>query len=289
MPRIVFVLGVVVFITAFSAFAQQTPAKNTLRFEVASVKPSPEKFDVLASLPRQAVGRLFLSSPVWALIARAYGLDFPENWRVVGGPSSVLSRRFDVLAKAENPEATPAEMNQMLQTLLTERFQLRVHREVREVDISVLKLARSDGTLGPNLKRSALSCPTGEETLAVAAEALGKGDLTLSALPKAGDPCGDSSPLERRDHVKGQPLAALLPLLATRDRQYVEDGTGLTGRFDWDLTYDSRPLSVSANAPSPTGPPLLVALERQLGLKLESGKGRVEFLVVDHVELPTPD
>jgi uncharacterized protein (TIGR03435 family) len=281
-----FILGVV-FVTTCSAFAaQQAPTKNTLRFEVASVKPSPDKFNVLASLPRQAVGRLFLSRPVWALIARAYGVD---DWRIVGGPSSLLSRRFDILAKAENPEATPAEMNQMLQTLLIERFRLKVHREAREVAISVLKLARSDGRLGPNLKRSTLTCLTGEETLALAAEALGKGDVALSTFPKAGDPCGDQSPLERRDHVKGQPLATLLPLLATRDRPFVEDRTGLTGRYDWDLAYDARPLSVSANASSPTGPPLLVALQQQLGLKLESGKGRVEFLVVDNVELPSPD
>ena len=290
MPRIAFVIGVVV-VTAFSASsAQQAATQNTLRFEVASVKPSPDKFDVLASLTRQAVGRLFLSSPVRALIARAYGLDeLLDNWRIVGGPSSVMSRRFDIQAKAENPEATPGEMNRMLQTLLTERFQLKVHTEVREVEISVLKLARSDGRLGPNLKRSTLSCLTGEEQLALAAEALGKGDLTLSSLLKTGDPCGDQSPLARRDHLKGQPIASLLPLLSTRDRPFVEDRTGLTDRYDWDLTYDARPLSVSANAPSPTGPPLLVALEQQLGLKLESGKGRVEFLVVDSVELPTPD
>ena len=290
MPRSALIFGVVL-VAAFSALdAQQDPTQNTLRFEVASVKPSPEKFDVLASLPRQAVGRLFLSSPVRVLIARAYDLDaLLDGWRIVGGPSSVLSRRFDIVAKAENPEATPAQMNQMLQTLLIERFRLKVHREMREVDISVLKLARSDGRLGPNLKRSTLSCPTGEETLASAAEALGKGDLTLSALPKAGEPCGDYSPLERRDRVRGQPLAALLPLLTTRDRPFVDDRTGLTGRYDWDLTYDARPLSASANAPSPTGPPLSVALEQQLGLKLESGKGRIEFLVVDNVEFPTPD
>lgn len=285
-----FVLGVV-FVATWSAFAaQQVPTQNALRFEVASVKPSPDKFDVLASMPRQAVGRLFLSLPVRALIARAYGRDqLLDNWRIVGGPSSVMSRRFDIQAKAENPEATPAEMNQMLQTLLTERFQLKVHTEVREVDISVLKLARADGRLGPNLKRSTLSCLTGEEQLALAAEALGKGDLTLSSVLKAGGPCGDQSPLAGREHLKGQPIASLLPLLSTRDRPFVEDRTGLTGRYDWDLTYDARPLSVSANAPSPTGPPLLVALEQQLGLKLESGKGRVEFLVVDSVELPIPD
>jgi uncharacterized protein (TIGR03435 family) len=280
------ILGIVSIATCAAFAVPQAPAQNTVRFEVASVKPSPEKFDPLASLSRQAVGRVFLSRPLWALIARAYGVD---DRQIVGGPSSVLSRRFDIQAKAENPDATPAEINQMLQTLLIERFRLKVHREVREVNISVLKLARSDGRLGPNLKRSTLNCLTGEETLALAAEALGKGDVTLSGIPKAGDPCGDRSPLETREHVKGQPLATLLPLLATRERPFVEDRTGLTGRYDWDLVYDGRPLSASPNAPAPTSPPLLVALEQQLGLKLESGKGRIEFLVVDNVELPTPD
>jgi len=267
-----------------SGVAQQRSAAP-LRFEVASIKPSPDKFDVLASLPRQAAGRLFLSLRLWALIQRAYGI---ESVRIVGGPASLMNRSFDINAKAENPNATSAQLNEMLRSLLVERFQLEVHRETRTVDVSVLKLARADGRRGPNLKPSMLSCLTGDEILRLGEEALGKGDLAGNLLPKRDDPCGDRSPLERA-HVKGQPISTLLPLLATRDRPFVEDRTGLTGRYDWDLTFDPRPLSVIADSSSPNGPSLLAAIEQQLGLKVEAAKGKVEFLVIDAVKQPTPD
>jgi bla regulator protein blaR1 len=81
-------------------------------------------------------------------------------------------------------------------------------------------------------------------------------------------------------------VASLSGLLGGRG---VQDRTGLTGRYDWDLTFDPRPLSAAPNAPSPTGPPLLAAIEPQLGLKVESAKGTAEFLVIDSVEAPTPD
>jgi len=64
----------------------------------------------------------------------------------------------------------------------------------------------------------------------------------------------------------------------------VEDRTGLTGRYDWDLTFDPRPLSVNADSPSPSGPSLLAAIEQQWGLKVEAAKGKVEFLVIDAVD-----
>ena len=68
-----------------SAMAQQRSAA-LLRFEVASIKPSPDKVEVLASRPRQAAGRVFLSVRLWALIQRAYGI---ESFRVVGDPASL--------------------------------------------------------------------------------------------------------------------------------------------------------------------------------------------------------
>ena len=75
-----------------------------------------------------------------------------------------MSRWFEISAKTGNPDATAAEMNQMLKSLLLERFGLKAHTETREADIWVLKLARSDGTLGPRLKPSSRNCVTsGEE------------------------------------------------------------------------------------------------------------------------------
>ena len=69
----------------------------------------------------------------------------------------------------------------------------------------------------------------------------------------------------------------------------VEDRTGLEGRYDWDV-IEPIPGSVDPNSPSPSGPALLIAeVERQLGLKVEAARGKVEFLVIDSVQPPTPD
>jgi len=264
-----------------------TGVAQQLRFDVASVKPSPDTLDVLASLPRQAGGRLFLSGPLRSLISRAYGI---ENSQIVGGPS-LMSRNFDIVAKAENPDATPAQMNQMLKSMLIERFQLRAHPEMREADIRVLRLADSNGALGPRLKRSSLSCPTIEELVAAVEASAGStpGDRLTAALPKPGDPCERSPQELAAGRQKGQAISTLVVMLGLLGGPRVQDRTGLTGRYDWDLTFDPRPLSAAPNAPSPTGPPLLAAIEQQLGLKVESAKGTAEFLVIDSVEAPTPD
>jgi uncharacterized protein (TIGR03435 family) len=209
--------------------------------------------------------------------------------QIVGGPSALMSRSFEINAKAANPDATAAQMTEMLKSLLVERFKLKTRTEIREVDISLLKLARGDGRLGPNLKPSALSCPTFEERATLINEAMAKGDIALKSLKKPDDPCLSNPLSVDRSHVRGQPISVILNLLSTQERPFVEDRTGLKGRYDWDLTYDPRPLSVSVDDSSPTGPPLLTALEQQLGLKAEKGKGRVAFLVIESAESPTPD
>ena len=258
----------VVLLTATSVpLTSQTP-----RFEVASVKPSP----VQVVYPRQAGGRLSLALPLRGLIARAYGLDVAL---VVGGPP-LMSRSFDISAKAESPDATPAEINLMLKSLLVDRFALKAHTELREADIWVLKLAKGDGRLGPRLKRSSRSCVTSEEE--------------FRARTQGRDPDEIRDPCERPPGLfpvtrTGQPISNLVNLLKIMCCALIEDRTGLTGRFDWDVI---EPMAASAdpNAPSSSGPTLFITeLERQLGLKVETAKGKVEFLVIDSVEPPTPD
>jgi uncharacterized protein (TIGR03435 family) len=67
------------------------------------------------------------------------------------------------------------------------------------------------------------------------------------------------------------------------------DHTGITGVFDIDLTWTPEQGSVGSPRIDPNGPPIFVAIQEQLGLKLESHKGPVDVLVIDHVEHPTED
>jgi uncharacterized protein (TIGR03435 family) len=75
----------------------------------------------------------------------------------------------------------------------------------------------------------------------------------------------------------------------------VLDKTGLSGVFDFDLTWTpDRPFQAPPDAPplppiDPNGPSIFTAVQEQLGLKLESTKGPVPVLVIDHAEQPTRD
>ena len=71
--------------------------------------------------------------------------------------------------------------------------------------------------------------------------------------------------------------------LAQTPPQPVIDKTGLTGSFDWDLQWDNDPTGASP------GVSIFSALQEQLGLKLEPGRGPVEVLVIDRVEMPVFD
>lgn len=262
-----------------STFAQAPP----LRFEVASVKlrepnPGTPGEGVVVTPPRIGGGRVRLTLHLRGLVRMAYGID---ERHLVGGPTWQTSRLFDIDATLANPNATPSEINEMLKSLLADRFQLRVHHETRETQISELVLARADRRLGPSLKPSTLTCPTPEEQLALLADAAAKN------VALANGPC--NRVVLSTGRVEGQPLSTLLPLLSRLTGSVVQDRTGLTGRFDWDLAFDARPLSANADTPAPDRPSIRTALEEQLGLKLQSATGQVQVLVIDGAEPPSPN
>ncbi|MGH9606223.1 MAG: TIGR03435 family protein [Terracidiphilus sp.] len=101
--------------------------------------------------------------------------------------------------------------------------------------------------------------------------------------------------------VQGGTMQDLARSLSLVLRRHVVDETGLTGRYDWELNWtpDLNPSPVVAApadaeqpadaAPEPSGPSIFTAIQKQLGLQLESQKGPVEVLVIDHVEEPTPN
>jgi uncharacterized protein (TIGR03435 family) len=267
------------------------------RFEVASIKRnrSGSGFVTFGVQPE----RLSLTNiSVRQLIVRAYQV---QAFQVVGGPAWVFSDGFDVIAKAESG-AQPAQMNAMLQTLLAERFKLKVYRETRPSEVLRLVKARPDGKLGENLKPSSAEC-----------QAMGRaGGPGRSGPPEGriGGPIGGPAvppPACRmmigpgRLEVMGQSMASLAATLASQLGRPVIDETGVTGAYDFTLTFmpDSAGRGVAPGVLPPGAPPippidpnapvLPTALQEQLGLKLESTKGPVEFIVIDSIEQPTED
>ena len=123
-------------------------------FEVASIKRN-KSGDGFMGMGMQPGGRLTMTNmPVRQLIVRAYGV---QPYQVLGGPSWITSDRFDITAKAPG-DASPQEMNAMLETLLADRFKLKVRKETRQSDVYRLVKARADGKLGEALKPAAVNC-----------------------------------------------------------------------------------------------------------------------------------
>ena len=225
-----------------------------------------------------------VNQPVCMLIQFAYpGFD-----DIVGGPKWVGEKgpnfeadRFDVTAKAETPSSYD-QLQAMLRALLADRFKLAVHVEMKKQPVYDLVVARSDGHLGPNLKPEAQDC----ETLRAAVRGTG-----------AGDPCPAHEVATAGHQIRRSRQMGSLSLLLRPDvDRPVIDRTGLTGSYDWELTFTpqwildgrSDPARPSA-AVDLNGPNIFTALQEQLGLKLVPSDDGVPVLVIDHIEHPTPE
>ena len=241
--------------------------RRPLAFEVASVKPNTSG-DVSVSMTPSPGGITIRNYTLQFLLRAAYRI---QDFQIVNGPEWLTTTRFDLIGKTVTASGQP-EIRIMLQALLMSRFKLRVHTETRELPVYELKIARSDGTFGPRL-HSPSRCQNGGPS-----------------------PC-DNKVLAGSISGAGIGMQALAVNLSVFLGRTVIDRTSFTGTFDCDLTWTPEFLPQglsSSDAPSgppadPTRPPLPTALQDQLGLKLESTKGPVDVLVIDHVEHPTPD
>jgi uncharacterized protein (TIGR03435 family) len=273
----------------------QAPATGTGEpsFEVASVKPN-KSGDNRVMLGIQPGGRFTATNlPLAMLIRFAYQI---QPFQLVGAPDWATSERFDIVAKAEG-ELTPAPLGTvgpvqlMMRTLLKERFKLEMHPDKRELPIYALVLARSDGRPGPQLRPATVDCA------AEAAAARGRGG-PAPAPPAFGERMTCGMRMAPGDMAGGGiQISQLAMTLSQFVQRIVEDRTGLTGSYEFELkwTPDQVPQGQPpAGAPppppiDPNGPSIFTALQEQLGLKLDAQRGAVDVLVVDHVEPPTPD
>jgi uncharacterized protein (TIGR03435 family) len=257
-------------------------------FEVASVRPNTSDYRGMRLEP-QPGGRLTGTNVTAGMLIR-FAYDLPD-FLVFGEPSWLNSDRFDLAAKAEN-DAPVNQLRLMLRQLLMERFKLTAHTETRELPIYALVTARNDGRFGPQLRRSNANCPS---TASSATE--------IGPSPPGGPPaCGffgfspDTKFSEGRGGLafRGLTMPALAKRFVPILRRSVRDSTGLDGHFDADFDFISElPLPPPPpGLPNPFDAPfgsVFTVLPQQLGLKLESTKGRVDVLVIDAVDKPAPE
>jgi uncharacterized protein (TIGR03435 family) len=266
--------------------AAQTTAADPA-FEAASIRPSTSGYAGWRLEP-QPGGRLTGTNvPAAALIRFAY--DLPA-FQISGGPDWLDSWRYDVAAKAEGDP--PIDQKRlMLRTLLAERFRLTAHTETRELPIYALVIARSDGRLGSQLRRSEADCARAAPSL----------DDWVGPGPATGPPpCGFFGFSPGTDLPKGRGGFAFRGLtmgmfakrLVPMVRRTVSDQTGVTGYFDADFVAEMPPPPPPPGMPSSFAEPfatVFTVLPEQLGLKLDSRRGPVDVLVIDRIEQPVPE
>jgi len=257
-------IALVLAAAAASSLVAQAPAPRP-RFDVATIKRSP-RLDAGGTL-RMMPGGLFRSVnvDVRGMMLGAYRTAERRLFasQIVGAPAWLASERYDITAKvgdelaARPPEELFSQLPVLLQTLLEDRFRLKLHHETRELPVYVLTMARGDRIPGPQMHPSSADCAADPNTCAVR---FVPGHLSVGAVN----------------------LETLVGLLSGSVERVVIDRTGLAGRFDVEL--DWSPDQSATDKPS-----VFAAVQEQLGLKLESQRAPVDVLVIDHVERPTED
>ena len=284
-------ITIALFAVTMTAQSQTSPAQRPpespgarLTFDVASIKRNVSG-DPGAQIRVQPGGQMTVTNnSLYNLIRNAYGTQRFEMIPGANLPTWIDSDKWDILAKP--PAGAPEVQDQMqlrLRSLLEDRFKLVARREMREMPIYELVVARSDGQLGKQIK------PSGDECAAQGrARAAGEQPPPMPA----GAFCGTRSN-NGTVSMKGVPLSNFVRNLGGMTGRFVIDRTGLTGPYDLDLQWTPDPAAAGGPPQAPAGPgdgaSLFAAIQEQLGLKLEAKRAPVEVLVIDSAERPTED
>ncbi len=269
---------IIFLLTALGSGALAQEAGAT--FEVASIRLNTNPLARAFNIPLPGGGINYRGDSLMDLIAAGWRID---PGRIVGGPSWAGSTRYDIRAKAPeeavaglSAQQTLETISQMVRSLVLERFHAAIHMETRELPIFVLVPARKDGKLGPAIKEpDPGSCQPLDLSSAPAAFADGKFPPQMCGagfLLYGGKLLGSGVDL-------GQ-LAEFLTRIAGRT---VVDKTGLNRKFDLEMAWPAS-LGRPSVSPDDSDTSLFSVLEEQLGLKLESRKGPVDILVIDHAD-----
>jgi bla regulator protein BlaR1 len=287
------------------------PTKSSLEFEVATLRrAAPQQGDILVFGPRGGPGtsdpfrKTFTYLTLRSLLMLAYDMKTDQ----ISGPSWIDTERYDIVANVPQG-ATKEQVDQMLQNLLTDRFKLTIHRETKDVPLFELVVGKGGPKFKERPENPALVTPV---------------DNAAAALPPPGPPkigkdgFPELPPLTTgnwmmvangrlRLVVRNEPLATLVNMVGNQSGRPIVDKTGLIGKYNFSLEYAFvagaiGPMGLPMPSPQPgtqvggagpansldsqaeTAPALVSALQEQLGLRLESKKGPIEVLIIDHAE-----
>jgi uncharacterized protein (TIGR03435 family) len=261
-------------------------------FDVASIKPNKAGDNIVFNEARG--NRLTMTGyTLQMLIQNAYDL---QDFQIAGGPKWLNSDRFDIFATSSSPDLFkaeqpfgPTQQQLMLRSLLVDRFKLAAHNETRELPVFALVLARTDGRLGPELRKTSIDCAALATTRA-RGETTPPPQFAISDRPVCGSRVTPGAIIA--GGITMSDLVRRLSLLSNTGSslgRMVIDRTGLSGAFDVNLHFTpDRIPDFGPGGPiiDPDGPSIFTALQEQLGLKLDPQRGPVDVFVIDRAEIP---
>ena len=279
-----------VMIVAIPIFSQG-PGRAKPSFEVATVKPNASG-DNRVAIMRQPGGR-FVSTGVSLKMLMGFAYRV-RDFQISGGPNWITTDRWNIEGKAEEgsiPPPTgppdpnvPDPLSLMVQSLIEERFQLKMHRETKELPVYELVAAKGGAKIKLSEDQSPFRPP--------------ERGAPPPPPPQRGGPLPRGSMRMGRGDLEanGVPLANFIQTLAQQLGRPVIDKTELKGLYDiklqWTPELGQGPVVPGGPEPPPppadvSGASIFTAIQEQLGLRLESTKGPVEVLVIDSVQKPT--
>jgi uncharacterized protein (TIGR03435 family) len=234
--------------------------------EVATVKPSnPDRPGKLFTLNGQDV--VTINTTLSDLITMAYDLHAKQ---LIGAPAWLESEKYDLNVRSDVPgQPSVAQMKILIQKLVADRFQLKFHREKKELPVYAITV----GKAGAKFKKSEAD-PNGLPSLFFGGAGPG-GGTNLNVI--------NATMAEVAQVLQGSVL----------DKPVV-DQTGLSGKYDFTVKFTPDATQMTGFGPRPPAsdnpdapPDLFAAFQQQLGLKLEGAKAQVDVLVIDKVEKPS--
>ncbi|HEY9138794.1 MAG TPA: TIGR03435 family protein [Terriglobus sp.] len=264
------------------------PVSPMPSFSVVTIRPiKPGEEDRLGSI--QADSYHAAADLMQHVLSYAFGLGYEQE--LEGGPSWIQTKRFDILGKLDDEEASAfrklsrddrdEQMRLMVQSMLKERFHLSYHFETREMPVYRLQIAKNG-----------FQCPSDTTSPSAIADPVRPRFRWSAPPPPPPPPPGWQPPspaemkkLEQTLHLrtKGWPFWLLVAVLGHQPElngKPVIDETGLDGAYACDMQW-------SREGSEGTGQYLFQAIQDQLGLKLTPSKGKVEVLVVDSIDQPS--
>jgi len=283
------------------AARSQGQAVERPQFDVASVKLNNECVNNRNQDPPPRPGRLQISCiAVQNLIQVAYGgikngrAPSLQQLKITGAPGWLQSDFYSIAAKTDEPTPVEVMVGPMLQSLLEERFKLKLHRESREEPVYSMTVGKNGLKIQP----------------------LAEGSCTPIDLDHLPEPPGPGQPMPKfcgmqnmrvdkgifKTELRGVTMKDLAQRLSNQLDRPVVDKTGVNGMFDITLEFapDSTMRGFGGRGPGdasrgepgsipadPVGPTLFTALQEQIGLKMAGDKAPVDYLVIDHIEKAT--